>query len=262
MGKNKYIRFERFKEHLLPHFYRRVGTDMIDINEEGRLIVVFRRDNSGNRRLWFHFYPIGNLVYLPGGQWIREKAIDYVLQEMFGQVIQEWVNLIYPEGYPALKDPSKKQSSKEKEAIVEKLSIVGDRFQENNLKSKYTLAYAKMVRCLNEAGIPYMMELPVVIKQSAEYNFEPKLFLIDLYIPPPFSFIIEVDGGYHQTPQQIKYDQHRDLSLRGKGLGYTIRIANETIIDKDFDVMKHLRKYAVFKAAVKRATDQRSKQDF
>lgn len=261
MGKSKYVRFIRFKEHLFPAFQNRVGSDMVELNEDGRLMAVFKRNEKGIRKMWMHYYPIGNLVCLNNGSWIRDKAIDYVFEEVFGMPMPELREILYPDGDPVVKNPSKKQSRVAIEVKVEKLSIVGNKFQ-HELDNKKTWAHQKMIKSLEDAGIPFLSDFMVVVKRAGDFKLEPKMYFLDLYIPPPFNFSIEVDGEYHSTPEQMKKDKIKAASVKGKGFGETIRIKNEQVMQKDLDVMKFLNQFDAFKVAVASARRQRAKQDF
>lgn len=42
---------------------------------------------------------------------------------------------------------------------------------------------------------------------------------------------VEVDGGYHNTPQQIAYDQKRDSVLQAKGIA-VLRISNNEVLNE------------------------------
>jgi len=51
------------------------------------------------------------------------------------------------------------------------------------------------------------------------------LYIADFYIPL-FAVIIELDGGYHYTPEQQEYDAKRDKWFNGKG--YNVwRLSND-----------------------------------
>ena len=60
-------------------------------------------------------------------------------------------------------------------------------------------------------------------------------FIADFYCHKA-KLIIEVDGGYHNIPEQFNYDQNRDCELESLGLK-VIRFTNEQVL---FDIEKTL----------------------
>jgi len=57
-----------------------------------------------------------------------------------------------------------------------------------------------------------------------------KTFIIaDIYIPKPYKVIIEVDGGYHNTPEIIEKDKLRDKWLTEIKGCQVIRVKNEDV---------------------------------
>ncbi len=60
-------------------------------------------------------------------------------------------------------------------------------------------------------------------------------FIIDFYAPP-YMLAIEIDGGYHDTPEQIKYDDKRTRKLRNKGI-VLVRFKNEEVMQHPEKVM-------------------------
>ena len=74
-------------------------------------------------------------------------------------------------------------------------------------------------------------------KMKVKYEFqkiiwhdEGSFYIVDFYLPF-CNTIIEIDGGYHQTPEQMNKDRHRSFILRS--MGYNIsRLTNEWVIKK------------------------------
>ena len=66
--------------------------------------------------------------------------------------------------------------------------------------------------------------------QKIIYNKEGSFYIVDFYIPV-FKLIIEIDGGYHKTPEQDLKDRHRSFELRSMGY-HLIRITNEEVKKK------------------------------
>lgn len=49
---------------------------------------------------------------------------------------------------------------------------------------------------------------------------------VDFYLPKPMKVCLEVDGGYHNTPEQKARDRRKDSYLESRGFR-VIRITNE-----------------------------------
>jgi cyclase len=58
-----------------------------------------------------------------------------------------------------------------------------------------------------------------------------KYFIADFYCHSK-KIIIEIDGGYHQIPEQYEYDRNRDYELEGLGLKI-LHFTNEQVL---FDI--------------------------
>lgn len=52
--------------------------------------------------------------------------------------------------------------------------------------------------------------------------------IVDFYIGKPHRLIIEVDGGYHTSPEIIRSDMRKDETARGRKM-QTLRITNEQV---------------------------------
>lgn len=245
-----------FKEHLLPVFKEKFG-ESVFFDEQNSLVKFYE-----NGKFVLQFYPIGNVLMMPGGVWIKERAVDYLFDKMLDGPNPELRALLYPFQDPQIKKAKLTKKRKKIESISETLTVVGGGFSEENLSKKHTLAFAKMADLLECCGIPHIKEFPVVVKRSAENKGLPKLYLLDFYIPPPFSFIIEVDGGYHSTPEQIEYDRIRDISIKAKGIGKTIRFSNEVILNRRFELLPSLMKEKIFQESLSRYRTQLSRREF
>ena len=66
--------------------------------------------------------------------------------------------------------------------------------------------------------------------QKIIYNKEGSFYIVDFYVPM-FNLIIEIDGGYHMTPDQINKDIHRSFMLKNMGFN-VIRFTNEEVLKK------------------------------
>lgn len=68
---------------------------------------------------------------------------------------------------------------------------------------------------------------PRLIKSQLPFLINGKLYYADIAIPS-IKLIIEVDGGYHSTPEQQSKDKQRDEDF--KSIGYTtLRYTNEQL---------------------------------
>lgn len=56
-------------------------------------------------------------------------------------------------------------------------------------------------------------------------------FIMDFYCPK-LKLAIEVDGGYHDEPEQARYDKWRQSKLEDLGITF-LRIRNEDTLDSD-----------------------------
>ena len=125
---------------------------------------------------------------------------------------------------------------------IDELKKIGKKFSKNNKLTQNTPAIQKISKMLKALNIPFEKEDPLVIEQSSFFDYRAKLYLMDFYIPSPFNFVIEVDGGYHNEIDQKIYDKNRDLSISGKGYGSIIRLTNEEILKDNFNLIKVLKK--------------------
>lgn len=66
--------------------------------------------------------------------------------------------------------------------------------------------------------------------QKIIYNKEGSFYIVDFYVPM-FNLIIEIDGGYHMTSDQINKDRHRSFILKNMGFN-VIRFTNEEVLKK------------------------------
>lgn len=52
-------------------------------------------------------------------------------------------------------------------------------------------------------------------------------YIVDFWVPAPVCLVIEVDGSYHLTAKQKKWDAHRDAVMRKKGISVMRFTASE-----------------------------------
>ena len=75
------------------------------------------------------------------------------------------------------------------------------------------------------------------VKRQQKFIFGNKVYFVDIYMKS-YKVAIEVDGGYHNSPQQIEKDKQRDLDLSTHGL-LVIRVKNEDV-RKRFGFIKNI----------------------
>lgn len=66
--------------------------------------------------------------------------------------------------------------------------------------------------------------------QKVIWNKEGSFYIVDFYVPV-FNLIVEIDGEYHMTSEQINKDRHRSFLLRDMGYN-VIRFTNEEVLKK------------------------------
>lgn len=92
------------------------------------------------------------------------------------------------------------------------------RRQHENRREK-TPAEAHVFELLESLGIKYVFEKGVLRKHS--------FYLVDFYFPKPRKLCLEIDGKYHDTPEQRIKDRNRDNFIRNKRNMRVLRITNE-----------------------------------
>lgn len=82
---------------------------------------------------------------------------------------------------------------------------------------------------LDGAGIRYMFN-----KGFIGGNF---YCIVDFYLPRPYRVCVEIDGGYHNTPEQKRKDWAKDKYLISRKMR-VIRIKNEDVETFDLNLLK------------------------
>ena len=118
----------------------------------------------------------------------------------------------------------KKRRGKWRKARVE-------RFRVKSLKNP-TEAEAKFGKLLTDNGIRY--ESQKVIKCGQRY------YIVDFYLTD-YRIIVEVDGEYHEDPEQKARDEERQGRLLGKQhIRKLVRFTNDQVMLQPKDVLKRL----------------------
>jgi len=94
------------------------------------------------------------------------------------------------------------------------------RYRKKILKQRATPSETIFRKRLDDAGIHYQFQKGFI--SGKFYCF------VDFYLPSPKKICIEIDGGYHNTPEQQKKDFAKDQYLKGRKFK-VIRIKNEDV---------------------------------
>lgn len=89
-----------------------------------------------------------------------------------------------------------------------------------SMRNKPTKAEDHFKKLLDEAGVPYTF-------QTVTGNYIPDFILYG-------SVVVEIDGGYHNTPEQRKADKKRTKSICSSHNYTVIRITNEDVLGGNF----------------------------
>lgn len=90
-----------------------------------------------------------------------------------------------------------------------------------------TFAERVLKDILDEYKILYEFQHVVYIHNNYVIN---RFYIADFFIPK-FNLIIELDGGYHSTPEQKRKDYIRDENIKNSNY-YILRIDNEEVFNK------------------------------
>lgn len=71
------------------------------------------------------------------------------------------------------------------------------------------------------------------------------LYVADFYCHQ-LQLVIEIDGGYHQTPEQIKLDAERTSAIEFQGL-HVIRFTNDEVLGDVHSVLNRIREFIQLK---------------
>jgi len=127
----------------------------------------------------------------------------------------------------------KKRRPKPKKIKLTPIEKTGKKFAKE-LARKATPSEKQFKRKLLSINISFSFQKP--------FSNNKKLYIADFFIPS-FSLIIELDGGYHNTEEQMQYDEDRDIWFKRHGFNVW-RMTNEKSrkITKD-EILAQLGKY-------------------
>lgn len=148
----------------------------------------------------------------------KEKGVDAALDFMFGYLKKEFEKV------------EKKKGKKKDKAIIAPGGDVLSEYAKEN-RANPTPSEARFKKFLSKNNIEYKFQVPVRIEGHG--------YIIDFVIHSKSlkkDIAVEIDGGYHDDPEQARKDKERENNL--KRCGYEIiRLKNEeTEKDKIYDV--------------------------
>lgn len=92
--------------------------------------------------------------------------------------------------------------------------------RKKKLTEKATKSEITLKKKLDELNIKYIFQKGFIVGEF--------YCIVDFYIPRPFFVCIEVDGKYHDSPEQKKKDWAKDNYLRSRKFKI-LRIKNEDV---------------------------------
>ena len=96
----------------------------------------------------------------------------------------------------------------------------------DNLKHKATEAELKFLQIVRQKKLDMIFQCPIYISKRGEI----KKFYIADFCDKSHKIVIEIDGEYHFTPEQIALDNERSEAIKKKG--YVVyRITNEDVFN-------------------------------
>lgn len=98
-----------------------------------------------------------------------------------------------------------------------KNKVLFETFNRRSLLSNTTDAEKAACKILSSLNIRYIKQYPI--------NTGKKIYYADIYIPQ-LRLILEIDGGYHYTPDQKRKDENRSSGIRRLGL-HVYRLSNK-----------------------------------
>jgi len=110
------------------------------------------------------------------------------------------------------KEVLKKKAFSQKQSLCSKYK--------NNLKRKATPSELVLLDLFKKAKIRAMFQKGFIADA---------FYIVDFYIPK-WRLCVEVDGGYHFTPEQIEKDKCRDFYLTNKRKLNVLRLTNEEVM--------------------------------
>ena len=102
----------------------------------------------------------------------------------------------------------------------------------DELKKKSTPSELIFKNKLIELGLKFK-------EQKGVFNYE-TFYIADFFLPKPYKLWIEIDGAYHNVPQQKKYDKQKECYLIKDRKFRILRLTNEKAESIPIDDLKKL----------------------
>ena len=105
-----------------------------------------------------------------------------------------------------------------------------------SLIEKQTDAEKKFKTILKSLKIGYEFQKIFYYTRPGGNSF----YIVDFYIPSK-EVVIEIDGGYHNTDNQVKLDRQRTKVLKKEGIEEVIRFTNNNVLLETQTVIEELK---------------------
>lgn len=109
-----------------------------------------------------------------------------------------------------------------------------------DIKEKQKTLYSRKTKLCNNATESEILFKKKLSLLGIKFIFQKAFiagngyYIVDFYLPKPYKICIEIDGGYHNTPEQKRKDYGKNMYLKNRGFS-VIRIKNEDV--KNVDIL-------------------------
>lgn len=134
------------------------------------------------------------------------------------------ISTVYGNNSRPTKQKSSKKQSNKPVAVKESSKDVSERFRKE-LVSKATGAELKFKQFLDKNMVAYKFQKIVYVSIDCKQKF----YIADFFFKQ-YNLIVELDGGYHNTPDQKIKDDMRTMHLRRAGY-FVLRFDNSRTDD-------------------------------
>lgn len=134
------------------------------------------------------------------------------------------ISTVYGDNSRPAKQKSNKKQSNKPTAVKESSKDISERFRKE-LVSKATGAELKFKQFLDKNMVAYKLQKIVYVSVDCKQKF----YIADFFFKQ-YNLIVELDGGYHNTPDQKIKDDMRTMHLRRAGY-FVLRFDNSRTDD-------------------------------
>ena len=136
---------------------------------------------------------------------------------------------LYAPANPLMNREFKKHKARLKRKKAKKATEKTIKGFQAELKDRATPAEKQFKKILNSIHIAY--DFQRIIRSKKQH------YIVDFYLPE-YHVVIEIDGGYHDNPEQIKKDEQRAKNLQAnKIVARVLRFTNDEVL-KDIHTAK------------------------